>query len=313
METILSPAIRYAREGFPVSEVIAYYWRSARSLSRFPNISETYMPEGAPPAKGEIFRNPYLANTLEKIAAGGKDVFYKGEIARTIDQFMKENGGFLSYEDLANHSSEWVEQLKPYLLFTLRHLMSPRSGLKGPPRITLARWDKLNLQRRVVGIGGADAHEHISGWRFISVRIFPYKLQFKAIRTHVLLDKPLSPKLEISKRALYEALVSARAFVSNFRWGDARGFRFWASHNDTTHQMGARVPYQPGMRFHIQAPKKAKITLLRNGLKYASTRGRTLTVPVDAPGAYRVEIRRWYKAWIFSNHIVILDAVKESI
>jgi len=111
METILSPAIRYAREGFPVTEVIAYYWSSARSLSRFPNVSETYMPEGAPPAKGEIFRNPFLANTLEKIAAGGRDVFYKGEIARTIDQFMKENGGFLSYEDLANHSSEWVEPI----------------------------------------------------------------------------------------------------------------------------------------------------------------------------------------------------------
>jgi len=111
METILSPAIRYAREGFPVTEVIAYYWRSARSLSRFPNVSETYMPEGAPPAKGEIFRNPYLANTLEKIATGGRDVVYKGEIARTIDQFMKENGGFLSYEDLANHSSEWVDPI----------------------------------------------------------------------------------------------------------------------------------------------------------------------------------------------------------
>jgi gamma-glutamyltranspeptidase / glutathione hydrolase len=111
METILSPAIRYAREGFPVTELIAYYWRSARSLSRFPNVSETYMPEGAPPAKGEIFRNPYLANTLEKIATGGRDVYYKGEIARTIDQFMKENGGFLSYDDLANHSSEWVDPI----------------------------------------------------------------------------------------------------------------------------------------------------------------------------------------------------------
>lgn len=111
MTTILSPAIRYAREGFPVTEVIAYYWRSARSLSRFPNVSEIYMPGGAPPAKGEIFRNPYLANSLEKIAAGGRDVFYKGEIAKTIDEFMKKNEGFLSYEDLANHKSEWVEPI----------------------------------------------------------------------------------------------------------------------------------------------------------------------------------------------------------
>jgi len=111
MTTILSPAIGYAREGFPVTEVIAYYWRSARSLSRFPNVSDTYMPEGAPPAKGEIFRNPNLANTLEKIAKGGRDLFYKGEIAKIIDEFMKRNGGFLSYEDLANHTSEWVDPI----------------------------------------------------------------------------------------------------------------------------------------------------------------------------------------------------------
>lgn len=111
MTTILSPAIGYAREGFPVTEVIAYYWRSARSLSRFPNVSDTYMPEGTPPAKGEIFRNPNLANTLEKIAKGGRDLFYKGEIAKIIDEFMKKNNGFLSYEDLANHTSEWVDPI----------------------------------------------------------------------------------------------------------------------------------------------------------------------------------------------------------
>lgn len=110
MEEILHPAITYAREGFPVTELIAYYWSSgAQNLSRYPNIAEVYMPGGKGPAKGEIFKNPYLAGTLEKIAKGGRDVFYKGDIARTIDAFMKEQGGFLSYEDMATHTSEWVE------------------------------------------------------------------------------------------------------------------------------------------------------------------------------------------------------------
>ncbi len=110
MKEILQPAIGYAREGFPVTELIAYYWAGgARALSRFPNVADVYMPGGNAPAKGEIFKNPYLANTLEKIAEGGRDIFYKGEIARTIDRFMKEQGGFLSYEDLASHKSEWVE------------------------------------------------------------------------------------------------------------------------------------------------------------------------------------------------------------
>jgi len=110
MDQILKPAISYAREGFPLTELIAYYWAgNARSLSRFPNVKEVYMPGGKAPGKGEIFKNPYLANTLEILAKDGRDAFYKGEIARTIDAFMKEQGGFLSYEDLAGHSSEWVE------------------------------------------------------------------------------------------------------------------------------------------------------------------------------------------------------------
>jgi gamma-glutamyltranspeptidase/glutathione hydrolase len=110
MEQILQPAIDYARNGFPVSELIAWYMeRGARNLSRFPGFSDVYMPNGRTPRKGELFQNPYLANTLEKIAKGGRDAFYEGDIARTIADYMREQGGFLSYEDLANHRSEWVD------------------------------------------------------------------------------------------------------------------------------------------------------------------------------------------------------------
>ena len=110
MSTILAPAIEYATEGFPVSELIAYYLqRSARILGKYPNFKETYMPGGRMPAKGEIFRNPYLADTYQKIAQGGRDAFYKGDIAQTIASYVGEQGGFLSYDDLATHASEWVE------------------------------------------------------------------------------------------------------------------------------------------------------------------------------------------------------------
>ena len=107
MKTILTPTIEYAREGFPVSDLIAYYWqRSAPFLQKFEGFEETFMPA---PKAGEIFKNPKLANTLEKIAEGGRDVFYRGKIARTIDNFMRRVGGFLSYKDLTDHKSEWVE------------------------------------------------------------------------------------------------------------------------------------------------------------------------------------------------------------
>lgn len=105
----LAPAIRYAREGHPVHEVIAYYWgRSANTLSKWPGFTEQMTLKGRAPARGELWRNENLANTLDKIAQGGRDAFYKGDIAHTIAAYFKANDGFLSYEDLASHQGEWV-------------------------------------------------------------------------------------------------------------------------------------------------------------------------------------------------------------
>ncbi len=110
MSEILQPAINYARSGFPVSELIAYYMgRSGPFLSKYPNFAETYLPSGKMPEKGDIFKNPYLANTYEKIAKGGADAFYKGQMAKTIAGHVQDQGGFLSEEDLASHKSEWIE------------------------------------------------------------------------------------------------------------------------------------------------------------------------------------------------------------
>ncbi len=77
--------------------------------SNSPILKKLLPSDGKAPKKGEIFKNPNLANSLEKIAKGGRDAYYKGDIARTIDSFMKKNGGFLSYEDLAAHHSDWIE------------------------------------------------------------------------------------------------------------------------------------------------------------------------------------------------------------
>ncbi|MBN2215548.1 MAG: gamma-glutamyltransferase [Bacteroidales bacterium] len=110
IKEILQPAIGYALDGFPVTELIAYYIeRNARVLEQYPNFKEVYMPGGRTPAKGEIFRNPYLAHTLQLVADKGRDVFYKGEIAEVISDHVQKMGGFLSYEDLASHHSEWVD------------------------------------------------------------------------------------------------------------------------------------------------------------------------------------------------------------
>ncbi|GGB79944.1 gamma-glutamyltransferase [Dyadobacter sediminis] len=110
MTAILSNAIKYARNGFPVHDEAAGSWANMiNAFGDLPNIKTTYAPNGHAPARGEIFKNPALANTLEKIGKGGRDVFYKGDIARTIAAFMKQVGGFITEKDLADHTSTWIE------------------------------------------------------------------------------------------------------------------------------------------------------------------------------------------------------------
>ena len=109
----LAPAIRYAEEGFPVTELIAYYWAFGPRLYKgLPGaFLETYTLDGKgrTPAKGDIFKNPDLAKTLRLIGEKGRDVFYKGEIADKIDNFMRANGGFLRKADFEKHTSTWVD------------------------------------------------------------------------------------------------------------------------------------------------------------------------------------------------------------
>ncbi len=112
MAQLLQPAIEYAEKGFPVTEYIAYLWaENVESRKEFPGVRETYMPGGKAPKTGDVFKNPNLANTYRQIADGGRDAFYKGDIAKKIDAYMAEQGGFLTYDDLAKHQSEWVTPL----------------------------------------------------------------------------------------------------------------------------------------------------------------------------------------------------------
>ena len=114
METLLGPAISYAETGFPLTELISYYMqRSVNSFLRagYPNIQETYIDQnnGVLPNEGEVYKNPFLADTYKKIAALGKDGFYQGIVAKSIAEAVQKEGGFLTEKDLAQFEPEWVE------------------------------------------------------------------------------------------------------------------------------------------------------------------------------------------------------------
>lgn len=108
----LAPAIRYAREGFPVAEWDALYWSDAtRFLTQNRETARVYLIDGHAPAVGEVFRNEDLARSLELVASGGRDAFYKGEIGQRIVDFSKAQGGAMTAEDLADYSAEWVDPI----------------------------------------------------------------------------------------------------------------------------------------------------------------------------------------------------------
>lgn len=110
MHDILQPAIEYADNGFPVTELVSYYMKKAsKNFDIYPNFKETYYVNGTTPKKGQIFQNKDLANTLSVIAKKGRKGFYEGEIAKAMSDFIIEQGGFLSYDDLKNHKSEWID------------------------------------------------------------------------------------------------------------------------------------------------------------------------------------------------------------
>ncbi len=110
MNKILDPAIHYAENGFPVTELVAHYMKlSEKRFVNYPNFNETYTIGGSAPVKGQIFKNKLLANTFRVISKEGRKGFYEGLIAKTISEFIIKQGGFLSYDDLKNHKSDWIE------------------------------------------------------------------------------------------------------------------------------------------------------------------------------------------------------------
>ena len=158
MTRVLQGAIDYARDGHPVAEVIADGWaRSVPLLSQYPGFVEQFTLKGRAPAKGELWKNPNLARTLETIARDGRDAFYKGEIARTIADYMKAQGGFLSYEDLAAHKGEWVEPVSTnYRGYDVWELPPNTQGIAALQMLNILEGYDL----RAMGFGSAE-HLHV--------------------------------------------------------------------------------------------------------------------------------------------------------
>jgi len=207
--------------------------------------------------------------------------------------------------EIWNHMSAWMEKLRRINM--LKMAIMPRRSLRGPTDRVLEKWDELSKQRPVAGIGSADVHAHAYRKGFIRLTIFPYKVQFKSIRTHLLLDKPLSKDIIEARGQIFEAVRNCRIFVSNFRWGDARGFNFFARDNGDQYLIGETVKLTETTTLHMQSPEIADTVLIRDGHTVLSQTGSKFRIEISEPGVYRVELRIDGRGWIYSNHIRVVQ------
>ncbi len=205
-----------------------------------------------------------------------------------------------------NQMSEWMEGLTHFNKYW--RVLHPRRSIIAPMPETLAKWDEANLRRKVVGIGGVDAHGHIYKlWGLIQITIFRYKVLFKTIRTHILTDTAFAGEGDHKSdiQNLYQSLRDCRCFISNNYFGDARGFRFHAENKGKRVEIGGELKFDKYTHIHVNLPQTAVVHLIKDGVKFSVQKGESLVFEIKEPGCYRVEAYSYDRPWIFSNHIHI--------
>lgn len=244
-----------------------------------------------------------------------------GYLAHPFEKGMpfRENSIAYTWNDLSvtdytgiciwNFSSRWKERVKTHL-HGLFFLLFKTWSLKGPSRQTLSFWDKACAERRVVAIGGSDAHGAL--FRLGPFRFTPlsYRDGLSSINIHVLLDSPLAKDAIEAGKQVYEAMKEGRLHLAHDRLASSRGFRFsCVLKGGPTLEMGEESPFRPGTLF-VETPKKGEIRLIKNGRFVTRWIGTRFSHTIEKPGVYRIEVHRrapffGLRPWIFSNPIYL--------
>ena len=195
-------------------------------------------------------------------------------------------------------------------LAALFYVLYPDFGVKGPFPHSLRLWDKLLREgRRVVAIGGSDAHGNSYALGPVRRVVLPYSYLFNCVNTHILTSSALTRDVAAAKSAIYEALRDGHCFIGYDALGATRGFRFFARSGSYLANMGDELKRQAAISFQVELPAPADTRLLCNGEVVARGNGQRLDYTTAVPGVYRVEVYRRYRmrqrAWIFSNPIYV--------
>jgi hypothetical protein len=203
-------------------------------------------------------------------------------------------------------TAERVRSVREGLLFAA----APLRVIDHPPAENMREWDRMCSSRRVVALGGLDAHQ--IGVRFrgrVPLRLMGYARAFRQLRTHVLCSAPPSGSLGTDRALVYDALGSGRCYIAVDALAPARGFAFWADGEGTEPlPMGAEAPFG-AQTLHVRLPRPAELRLLRDGAVIAAVSAASLDADAPGPGVYRVEARLPYRGrtltWILSNPLYL--------
>jgi len=241
---------------------------------------------------------------LHKLRRDGADVYIAHPEGRVKPAFginlkqwhVWESEQFTGIE-IWSYMHDWVENLNP--LTMPYYYMNPDKAIDGPNERVLGLWDRLNLHRRVAGIGALDAHAvKMCLGAFVA---FKYERLFRTILTHVTVDR-WGENAEADRAELIRGLREARAYVAYDGLSPAEGFQL--STNGGL-RAGDRGRLERETRIRVRVPKEAEVRLIHNGRRSAQAGGMTAEFAAEAPGVYRVEVYLGGRPWIFSNPIFL--------
>ena len=185
--------------------------------------------------------------------------------------------------------------------------LNPYGPISGPCPQSLARFDQISAQRRLVAIAGSDAHAWPIRRGLIRRTIFPYEFLFRTINNCLLLESPLSDKLTEAKQQVYGALRAGRSFIVNCRVADPAGFLFVAANDHREYPIGQTVPFTDNAFLQINCPHefsgRVRHRIIHNGKLLDEIPGCNVSIRVTQPGTYRLEVYIQKKPWLFTNPI----------
>jgi hypothetical protein len=206
--------------------------------------------------------------------------------------------------EIWSYMRDWADGVKQRNI--LYYYFRPEKTIKGPSPDILRRWDKMCQNRRIVGIGGADAHaHHLAPFNFL--KFLSYERVFRGIRTHLLTSSPLSPDLDESKKLVYAALKSGHCFFAHDFLADSTGFSFRAfTDEDQVLFMGDEAELKSSAELKVKSPAPASLRLLHNGKPIKEiAKADQMGWRTEEPGVYRVEALYNGEPWIFTNPIYL--------